>query len=90
MDPMAQSGKLPSSQRWGKNVYVQAAIFAQGITEARTRLYQMNISKHLDRISPIFEVFGLKTEHWGPFRKGINYDAFLAQRKRTSVGIGNQ
>lgn len=55
-----------------------------------TRLYQMNINKHWDRISPIFEVFGLKSERWELFKKAVNYEAFLGHRKGTSSPIGSQ
>jgi Family of unknown function (DUF6934) len=63
------------------NVNLEALIYIEGTTPARTRLYQININKHWERIEPIFEVFGLKNERWGPFKKGINYDAFLGRRK---------
>jgi hypothetical protein len=50
----------------------------------------MNINKHWERISPIFEVFGLKEERWEPFKKVVNYDAFLGRRKRATLIIENQ
>jgi hypothetical protein len=72
------------------NVLLEAAIFVQGTNKSRTRLYQMNINKHWERISPIFEVFGLIVERWEPFKKGVNYDAFLGRRKGASFVAGNQ
>lgn len=41
----------------------------------------MGINKHWGQIDPIFEVFGLNNNSWEPFRKGINYTAFLGRRK---------
>jgi hypothetical protein len=41
----------------------------------------MNINRHWERIDPVFEVFGLLHDTWEPFRKGINYEAFLGRRK---------
>ncbi|HVU97870.1 MAG TPA: hypothetical protein VHE34_21750 [Puia sp.] len=72
------------------NLFLDAAIFIQGTNRARTRLYQMNINKHWERILPIFEVFGLKEDQWEPFKKGVNYDAFLGRRKSASFVIGIQ
>lgn len=72
------------------NVFLEAAIFVEGTNKARTRLYQMNINKQWERIAPIFEVFGLKGELWEPFRKGVNYDAFLGRRAGVSFDVDNQ
>ena len=72
------------------NVFLEAAIFIQGTDKPRTRLYQMNINKHWERISPIFDVFGLNGERWEVFRKGINFDSFIGRRKGASVIVGNQ
>jgi len=63
------------------NLFPEALIFIQGTNAARTRLYQIHINKHWERIEPIFEVFGLRNLRWEPFKKGINYDAFLGHRK---------
>jgi len=72
------------------NLFMEALIFIEGTNTVRTRLYQINISKHWERIEPIFEVFGLKNERWEGFKKGINYDAFLGRRKGTFLPVGNQ
>jgi hypothetical protein len=63
------------------NIFMEALIFTEGTNAARTRLYQININKHWERIAPVFEVFGLKNDRWEPFKKGVNYDAFLGRRK---------
>ena len=90
MDTEVIMGTLGSIIYDFTNLFLEAAIFVQGTNKARTRLYQMNINKHWERISPIFEVFGLKEERWEAFKKGVNYDAFLGRRKGASFIIGNQ
>ena len=54
----------------------EALIIATGSTKARTRLYQMGISKYLDEITADFNVFGEKDGILHPFEKSIGYDAF--------------
>jgi hypothetical protein len=61
--------------------FPQAEIFTEGSSPARTRLYQMGISNNLAEISEDFEIQGYIDHEWQPFRKGINYEAFLIQRK---------
>ena len=56
-------------------------IFVQGSNAARTRLYQMSISRNLEEISKIFEIKGLTNNGWEPFTKYVNYNAFLTNRK---------
>ncbi len=59
-----------------------ATIIATGSTEARTRLYRMGITNHLDEIEQDFEILGLTTNtEWEPFRKNVSYGAFLVRRK---------
>jgi hypothetical protein len=72
------------------NFFPQALIWIKGTSPARTRLYQMNINKHWERIEPVFEVFGLRKEEWEPFRKGINFDEFLGRRKGAFFMVQNQ
>jgi hypothetical protein len=72
------------------NIFPEALIYIEGTTAARTRLYQMNINKDWERIEPIFEVFGLRRDHWEPFKKGINYQAFLGRRKGAFFVTNNQ
>lgn len=64
------------------NLFPNSLISVQGTNKARTRLYQMNINKHWERIEPVFEVYGLvEDDHWEPFQKGVNYQAFLGYQK---------
>jgi hypothetical protein len=63
------------------SVYQGARVFIRGTNQARTRRYQMGISKHWDAIQPFFEIYGLVGEKWEPFRKGVNYLAFIGWRK---------
>jgi hypothetical protein len=62
--------------------YPNSFIFAIGSTNARTRLYRMGISKYIREIRNDFDVFGLKDNVWHPFRKRVEYDAFLVNRKK--------
>ena len=62
--------------------YPDAWVAATGSSKARTRLYQMGISSHLEEISADFIVFGRKNKIWHPFEKNIEYDAFLIRRKK--------
>lgn len=62
--------------------YPGSEIFLTGSTPARTRLYQMQISKNLENIPPEFVIFGYKS-NGGPceqFKKGENYVAFWVTR----------
>lgn len=63
------------------NIFPKALIFIQGSTPARTRLYQVNLNKHCERIDPLYEIWGLLKKEWVPFQKGINYEAFIGYRK---------
>lgn len=60
-----------------------AIVLAQGSSITRTRLYQMEISANWLTISINFEVYGNLNGDWQPFKKGINYKAFLIFKKRT-------
>lgn len=57
-------------------------VYAKGSTPSRTRLYQMGITANWDHIEPILKVYGFKDGKWLVFRKNINYEAFLAVRKK--------
>lgn len=56
-------------------------VYAEGSTPARTRLYQMGILAHYQEIQQMLYVYGLKDNKWQPFEKGVNYEAFLIQRR---------
>lgn len=56
-------------------------VFATGSSEARTRLYQMGISKHLDEIYDDFIVLGRIGKNWFPFEKNTSFNAFLIKLK---------
>ena len=56
--------------------------YAQGSTRVRTRLYQIGISANWDKIDALLDVYGYEQDRgWQPFRKNVNYLAFLAKRK---------
>jgi len=58
-----------------------AVIHTMGSTQARTRLYQMCITKYWEAISCHFEMKGLYADVWEFFKKGRNYTEFLLKRK---------
>lgn len=59
------------------NVFPNAIISIEGTNRARTRLYQMSINKHLERIEPVFDIYGLlDDESWEQFKRDRNYQAF--------------
>jgi hypothetical protein len=68
----------------------KAIIYAKGSTPARTRMYQMGVSKYLESISEHFQVYGLINGEWEPFRKARRYEAFLAERMRFEEGFANK
>ena len=63
--------------------YPESSIYATGSTKSRTRLYQMGITKYINNIKKDFSILGLRDKLWFPFKKGINYEAFLVKRKNT-------
>jgi hypothetical protein len=63
------------------NIHGNHYIFATGSTVARTRLYQMGLSKLWDEISIDFVVLGFRKGDWEPFQKNVNYESFLVKRK---------
>jgi hypothetical protein len=51
-------------------------VIATGSTPARTRLYQMGISKNLHVIKTNLDVYGFTKSEWQPFQSNTNYEAF--------------
>lgn len=62
-----------------------ASVIATGSTVARTRLYQINISKFLTEISSNFVVKGYLNGNWELFKKNSNYEAFLLKQKELNL-----
>lgn len=61
--------------------YPGVTVIVTGSTQARTRLYRMGITNNLKAIEKDFIVLGLTESDWEPFRKNIQYGAFLVRRK---------
>jgi hypothetical protein len=59
----------------------QFAVYAEGATPVRTRLYQMGINANLAEIEERFFVYGIEKGIPKPFQPGVNYQAFLVVRK---------
>lgn len=58
------------------------AVYAEGSTPARTRLYQMGINANMEEIESIFDILGLTAYGWQKVQQGINYTAFLVTWKK--------
>jgi len=63
------------------NLWPNAIIKIEGSTYSRTRLYQMGISSFWQEINQEFEIYGKNDRDWVPFKKGVNYKAFLIFKK---------
>lgn len=61
--------------------YPNASIYAIGGCKARTRLYRMGISNHLNDLQS-FDVYGLIKDVWYKFEKSVDYEAFLIKKKK--------
>ena len=61
--------------------HLNAIVFAQGSTPARTRLYQMGIHANWYEISLLLDVQGFGKSGWEPFRQAENYKAFMVKAK---------
>jgi hypothetical protein len=67
--------------------YPDARIFATGTTKSRNRLYRIGITKYLLEIKHDFLVFGLIDDDWVEFETGVEYEAFLVQRKNSKFKV---
>jgi len=61
--------------------YGDQFIYAEGSTPARTRLYQMSISRLWEEISSNFDIYGLKDGSFQNFQQNVSYEGFLVKRK---------
>jgi hypothetical protein len=61
-------------------------IYATGSTKSRTRLYRIGITKYLQEIRAEFELYGQVGDEWHEFTVGVEYEAFLAKRKKKKNG----
>ncbi len=61
--------------------FPDAWIYASGSTGARTRLYQMGISKFYQELEADFDLYGQVGQNWEEFVIGNRYTAFLARLK---------
>lgn len=58
-----------------------AYVYAQGSTQARTRLYRMGINRFYEDVERDFYLYGRIGEDFITFEAGIEYEGFLVQRK---------
>jgi len=64
--------------------YPEAIIYATGSTKARTRLYRMGITKYLVELTFDFEILGELKDDWEDFKINVEYNGFIAKRKKKS------
>jgi hypothetical protein len=65
------------------NLYPRAIILIVGSSASRMRLYQMGIASAWLEISAKYEVLGRRNDEVEPFKKGVNYEAFLLIKKNS-------
>jgi hypothetical protein len=56
-------------------------VYATGSSKSRTRLYRRGIAKYYDEVKKDFLVYGLLEGEWVPFKKDVDYSAFVVRRK---------
>ena len=61
------------------NKFPNAMVFITGTTKTRTRLYRIGISNNLELISENFLIFGQHDDHWQPFDKDVDFEAFFVK-----------
>jgi hypothetical protein len=62
--------------------YPDTWVYATGSSKSRTRLYRMGLTKYLTEIEQDFDLYGETMGEWESFEKGVEYEAFLVQRKK--------
>lgn len=65
-------------------LHPDSMVIATGSTPARTRLYQMSISKNLHVIKTDLLVYGFVNNEWEIFKKNTNYEAFYVIKTNTN------
>lgn len=58
-----------------------ARLYAEGVTKAKTRLYQIGINANWEEISQLFDIKGFVNNPWEPFQRNKNYEAFVLAAK---------
>ena len=63
------------------NLNPKAIIHIRGRSASRIRLYQMGIASAWLEISERYDILGECNNRWIPFKKGVNYEAFIVFKK---------
>ena len=63
------------------NINPTAIILIRGSSPARMRLYQMGIASAWQEIKERYDILGKCNNNWKPYKKGVNYEAFLVFNK---------
>ena len=56
-------------------------VYATGSSKSRTRLYRRGITKYYDEVKKDFLIYGLLSGEWEPFKREVDYTAFVVRRK---------
>lgn len=68
------------------NYYPEKKVYFKGSTPSRTRLYRVAIAKMIDKIEPIYQVYGLISDsEMEIFNKNQTYIAYLISRKNEKI-----
>lgn len=63
------------------SIFPDANVFVQGSNLTRTRLYQMYINRYWAEINPHYDIKGFTGGQWQPFKRGVNYQAFIVKKR---------
>jgi len=64
------------------HIHPDLFVHVKGVTDVRSRLYQMGISKVWNEIRGLYHMHGVMDEKPVPFRKNVRYEAFLIRPAR--------
>jgi hypothetical protein len=63
------------------NLNPWAIILIMSTSASRLRLYRMGIASTWEEISAKYDILGKKNDKVEPFKKGVNYEAFIVVKK---------
>lgn len=65
--------------------YPKAKVFFTGSTTARTRLYQIVLSKEIAKVVNQFTIWGLHNDYLEPFEPNKTYEGFVISKKKSNI-----
>lgn len=61
--------------------YSDRRVYFTGSSKARLRVYSAILAREFENWKPVFEVLGMQNGKLAPFEQGVNYEAFIINRK---------